>query len=266
MRFPFQSAAAVRALRKPQHVDPPEMASAEVAALYRAARTGGDFFDFVLAGSRLLILLLDIAGERDEALDIAAAAQDAFRGGADLLLAEDVNQAVALTQLVLDINRAILQAAGGVRCAPAFLGCYNQSLGTLFYINAGHTPALLRENGEVAALEASGLPLGLFSHAVHEAQMSVLAAGAALLVVSRGLVEARSGGEEFGLERVKRVLAEAAISTSEQLCRHVLDSVKLFVESATRRTLLGRTSARTLADHEPLGQNDTTALALLRLH
>ncbi len=264
MRLPFQTAAAARTLRKPQHVDPPEMHSAEVAALYRAARTGGDFFDFVLAGPRLLILLLDIAGERDEALDIAAAAQDAFRGGADLLLADDVNEAVALTQLVLDINRAILQAAGGVRCAPAFLGCYNQSLGTLFYINAGHTPALLREDGEVATLEASGLPLGLFSHAVHEAQMSVLGAGAALLVVSRGLVEARAGGEEFGLERVNQVLVGATITSSQQLCRDVLDAVKLFVETAPRRSLLGRSPGRPLADHEPLGQNDTTALALLR--
>ena len=264
MRLPFQTAAAARALRKPQHVDPPEMPSAEVAALYRAARTGGDFFDFALAGSRLLILLLDIAGERDEALDIAAAAQDAFRGGADLLLAEDVNQAVALTQLVLDINRAILQAAGGVRCAPAFLGCYNQSLGTLFYINAGHTPALLRENGEVAALEASGLPLGLFSHAVHESQMSVLAAGAALLLVSRGLVEARSGAEEFGLERVKQVLRKTAMTGAEPLCREVLNQLKAFVESAPRRTLLGRGLGRQVADHEPLGQNDTTAVALLR--
>ncbi len=264
MRLPFQTAAGTRSLRKPQHVDPPEMTSAEVAALYRAARTGGDFFDFVRAGSRLLILLLDIAGERDEALDIAAAVQDTFRGGADLLLADEVNEAVALTQLVLDINRAILQAAGGVRCAPAFLGCYNQSLGTLFYINAGHTPALLREGGEVVTLEASGLPLGLFSHAVHEAQMFVLPARSALLVVSRGLVEARAGGEEFGLERVKRVLGGAAITSSRQLCQDVLNAVRRFVESAPRRSLLGRAPARPLADHEPLGQNDTTALVLLR--
>ena len=264
MRFPFQTTATTRSLRKPQHVDPPAMKSAEVAALYRAARTGGDYFDFVRAGSRLLILLLDIAGERDEALDIAAAVQDTFRGGADLLLADDVNEAVALTQLVLDINRAILQAAEGVRCAPAFLGCYNESLGTLFYINAGHTPALLREGGEVATLEASGLPLGLFSHAVHEAQMSVLSAGSALLVVSRGLVEATAGGEEFGLDRVREALRTAAITSSEHLCRDVLDQLKLFVESAPRRTLLRRNQGRQVADHEPLGQNDTTVLALVR--
>ena len=75
---------------------------------------------------------------------------------------------VALAGLSLEINRAIMEAAGGVRCAPAFLGCYNDVLGTFCYINAGHTPALLKDRDGLVSLESSGFPLGLFSHATHE--------------------------------------------------------------------------------------------------
>jgi len=264
MRLPFQSAAVARQLRKPRHCDPPVMAFTNVGALYHAARTGGDYFDFANAGSRLLMLMLDIAGERDEALDIAAAVQDTFQGGADMLLAEDVNESVALTHLLLDINRAILQAANGVRCAPAFLGCYNEALGTLSYVNAGHTPPLLRDGTDVSTLEATGIPLGLFSHAVHEAQICVLPPNSALLLVSRGLIEAKAGSEEFGLERVKQVLATAAITTAQQLCHQVLNSVKFFVENSPRRNLLGRAQVRQLSENQPLGNNDATTLALVR--
>src|SRR5947199_8313200 len=52
------------------------------AALYRAARVGGDFFDFELLHGRLVFLLIDIAGKRDEALDIAAAVQETFHATA----------------------------------------------------------------------------------------------------------------------------------------------------------------------------------------
>ena len=47
------------------------------------------------------------------------------------------------------------------------------------------------------------MPLGLFSHATHSASTCALVPGAVLLIVSRGIVEAEFGGEEFGLERVE---------------------------------------------------------------
>jgi serine phosphatase RsbU (regulator of sigma subunit) len=264
MRISFRNQVAARELRKPAPSKLPELPSVRVGALYRGARVGGDFFDFVQAGSsRLLLLLLDIAGKRDEALHIAAAVQDVFRGAADLFYNDDVNEPVALTTILLDINRAIMEAAGGVRCAPGVLGCYNEVLGTLCYINAGHTPALLKQAGEITVLEASGLPLGLFSHATHESSICALPHGSALVMVSRGLVEVKAHGEEFGLERVKQSVKEAPGHDAQQLCRHVLESVREFLESQRKRRLLGR-NHHPIAETDPLGDNDTTAIALVR--
>ena len=265
MRIPFRNQAPARELRKPAPSKLPELPTVRVGALYRGARVGGDFFDFVQAGSsRLLLLLLDIAGKRDEALHIAAAVQDVFRGSADLFYNDDVNEPVALTNVLLDINRAIMEAAGGVRCAPGFLGCYNEVVGTLCYINAGHTPALLKLAGEITILEASGLPLGLFSHATHESNICALPHNSALVIVSRGLVEAKAHGEEFGLERVQQALKEAPGQDAQQLCRHVLEAVREFLENQRKHRLLARNNHQ-IADTDPLGENDTTAISLVRL-
>ncbi len=260
----FRSRAPERELRKPSPAKLPDLPTVKVAALYRGARVGGDFYDFIQVGSsRLLVLLLDIAGKRDEALHIAAAVQDVFHGAADIFYDDTVNEAVALTSMLLDINRGLMEAAGGVRCAPAFLACYNEVLGTCCYINAGHTPALLKHNGGIDTLEACGLPLGLFSHATHDAQISALPPSAALVMVSRGLIEAKVHKEEFGLERVQQALKGAPGNDADLLCQHVLENVRQFLQAQQNSRLLGFNS-RQIGETDPLGDNDTTAIALVR--
>src|SRR5262249_52384574 len=82
-------------------------------------------------------------------------------------------------------------------------------LGTVCYFNAGHMPGLLRDETGITELHATGLPLGLFSHCTPDASIVALAPGSALLVVSRGTVEAKRKGEELGMEQVKANLHRA---------------------------------------------------------
>ena len=266
VKFPFVSKSSGRTLRQPARSTMPDLESVHLGAQYRGARVGGDFFDFTRAGdSRLLLLLLDIAGKRDEALDIAAAVQDVFRGSADLFADEAVNEAVALSQLLLDINRAILSAAGGVRCAPGFVACYNESLGTLCYVNAGHTAALVKDSSGIVKLDPTGLPLGLFSHATHDASMCVLEPGATLLLVSRGLAEVKGAKDEFGIERACQFLHQSAAGDPQQLCRDLIENVRVFVEDGMRRGLLNKVRGNnSVGDEDPLSNNDITAVALSR--
>ena len=89
MRLPFQSPAPQRTLRRPQPTPVPELGNSSISALYRAARVGGDFYDFLVTESgRLVFLLLDVAGKREEALDIAAAVQEGMRPRAAELFGE----------------------------------------------------------------------------------------------------------------------------------------------------------------------------------
>jgi serine phosphatase RsbU (regulator of sigma subunit) len=162
-----------------------------------------------------------------------------------LFAEEDVNEADAMIQLCLRLNRTILDAEGGVRSCPAFAGCYNEELGTVCYFNAGHIPGLLRDSTGIAELTATGLPLGLFSHATCDAPMAALEPGAALLLVSRGILEGKRKGEEFGLQRVKDSLQRATTESAKELCVTVLESVQRFMRT-------------------PPTHNDVTALSLVR--
>ena len=150
-----------------------------------------------------------------------------------------------MSKLCHEVNRTILQVAGEIRSCPAFIGCYNEDLGTVCYTNAGHTPALLRDDSGITQLEASGLPLGIFSHATHSASTCALEPGAALLLVSRGVVEADHNEQEFGLEGVKAGFQAAAAITAQDLCSNILQASQQFTEV-------------------PTAHNDVTALALLR--
>jgi serine phosphatase RsbU (regulator of sigma subunit) len=231
----------------PLHCDVPALQNAEIACVYYAERIAGDFYEFLRASpSRMLFALLDVAGRRVDTRDVLIAAQKTFRKRAPKLFgADDINESEAMIELCHEINRTILQFAGGVRSCPGFLGCYNSALGTVCYVNAGHTPGLVRDGGGITVLEATGLPLGLFSHTIHGAPTCVLVPGAALLLISRGMIEAESNAEDFGLERAKETLQRAALHTAGDLCLTVLGAARDFVGA--------------LPFH-----NDVTALALIR--
>ena len=262
MKIPFQKPAKAPN-RMPERPAPSGLKSVTVGALYRGARQGGDYYDYITTGPRMLLLLLDIAGRRDEAFAVAAEVQQTFRASADLFAFDDVNEPVALAQLHLEVNRAILAAAGGVRCAPGILGSFNEIAGTLWYINAGHTPPLLKDANGARVLPHSGVPLGLFSHATQDASICVMPPGSALVMVSRGLVEARAGGVEYGIERVRESLAAVPLGDGQQICASVHDSVRTFIESRPKHRLLPH-SQRTVGEEDPFSANDATAVALVR--
>jgi hypothetical protein len=106
----------------------------DVGARYHSDRRGGDFFDGLTTGFRLIFLLMDIAGPRSETHPIAAEAQLAFRQRArELFRPPDANESDALVALAHEVNRSLMEAANGVRFAPTFLGCFNANLGILTY-------------------------------------------------------------------------------------------------------------------------------------
>ncbi len=235
MKIPFiHRKEPEREFDRPEHTVFPDLKHAYISGLYQSARKGGDFYDVLQVPDtdRVIFLLLDIAGKREHALHIAADVQKVFRHHAAVDLAPpDINEADALTNLLFLVNRAIIDSVGGTHFSPAFIGCYNQQLGILCYVNAGHTPALVRDSSGVELLKANGLPLGLFSHATHDPQMAVLEPGAAVVLVSRGLVECKKKSEEYGIERAQASVEHADFDDADQLCAAVLSDAKKFLGS-----------------------------------
>jgi len=260
MKLPFHTSAPAKPGRIPQYSKIPTMQFVEVAAKYRATRVGGDYFDFHTEPGRLLFLLMDIAGKRESALHIAAAAQDIFRNMShDRFSHDDAEDATVLTDMVIAMNKAVITEAGGVCHAPCFFGCYQEEIHVLTYINAGHTPAVLRDADGIHLLAANGIPLGLFSHSTHDSQFCALTPNSCLAVVSRGLVETRTAHNEFGVEGVTQHLSSHEFNSAQNLCDTLLESVDLAAKP--RRSITASLHIPGAAKPEP---NDATVLALRR--
>ncbi len=246
MKLPFQRERAVTPVATTAAEFPP-LSGADIAGMIQGQRVGGDFYGFLRANPcRVVFGLLDVAGSHDENHAIVEAARQTFHElGCKSFADPEVNEADAMMEFCLELNLTVRRVASGVRSCPAFIGCYNEALGTVCYANAGHTPGLLRDPSGVTELPATGLPLGLFSASTYEAPFVALQPGASMLLVSRGVVEAANKQEEFGLHRVKEQFQRASRENARDIATVILAGVREFL-------------------HTSPSQNDVTALALVR--
>lgn len=247
VKLSFHHERSSEAPLAPSPAEFPALSGADIAGMVRGNRMGGDLYHFLRANRcRVIFGLLDVAGASDENRGIVSAAKQTFQElGRGKFADEEINEADAMMEFCLELNLSIRRAAAGIRSCAAFVGCYNEELGTICYVNAGHTPGLLRDPSGITELPATGLPLGLFAASTYEAPTAALQSGASLLLVSRGVVEAGRKREEFGLDRVKQHFGNAPTDNAQQIASVILDGVHEYVGTAPQ-------------------QNDVTALALVR--
>ena len=100
-----------------------------------------------------------------------------------------------------------------------FVAVLNSREKTLRYVNAGHnTQYALRADGRLHRFESTGRPLGLLPGGGYVEQCVALAPGDSIFLYTDGLVETQSQtGEEFGTERLERLLAAERESNLERL-------------------------------------------------
>jgi serine phosphatase RsbU (regulator of sigma subunit) len=231
----------------------------DLSARYHSDRCGGDFFDGLNIGFRVVFLLTDIAGPRAETHAIAAEAQVAFRQRAwDLFSPPAANESDAIATLAHDVNRSLMEAANGVRFAPTFLACFNATLGILTYCNAGRVLAVFRDARSGCVLERGGVPLGLFTHVTYEPAVLAFEPHDKLLLVTKGVTESRRGAAEFGARRVQRLLEHSNGDSASEICDTVLREAYDFGNNPWSR-LYNFLHPRRQRSHE-----DLTAVALVR--
>jgi serine phosphatase RsbU (regulator of sigma subunit) len=236
----------------------PPLKDLDLHARYYSSRTGGDFFDAIAAGPHAVFFLTDIAGPRADAHTIASAAQDTFRLRVpQLFSAEIINMMNTLATLAHEINHAIYEASGGSRLAPTFLGCYHLPLGLLAYINSGGQPAIFRDSDGTRVLGHVTMPLGLFTHLTFEPAIQAFEPGARMLLVTRGILEAQRGREQFGVERATAVLQNIPNGSAFDLCGVTLEDAHEFRKPPWY-------SPERLPFVKPQPAEDLTAVALVR--
>jgi serine phosphatase RsbU (regulator of sigma subunit) len=208
----------------------PEVSGFEVGAVYDSAArldVGGDVYDFLeLGDGRVAIVLGDVTGHGVDATADMAMAKFVFRS-----LAREHPEP---GDFLAHANEVIAEEiAPGKFITMAYLALH--PTGRLACASAGHPmPRLVQEDGTVEALSCGGLALGIDDGQVYEQLDAVLAPGAAVVLYTDGVVEARSGGELYGVERLDACLSGRAGLPPQALAAAVLADCRAFAGGELR--------------------------------
>jgi sigma-B regulation protein RsbU (phosphoserine phosphatase) len=198
----------------------PASAHFTVAARYAPmTAVAGDFYEFLsTVGPRPGLFVADVSGHGVPAALIASMVKMAINSQ---------RQHVAIPERLLGgVNEALCGNTQGQFVTAAYV-YLDAERGEFCYAAAGHPPMLVLRQGKVSAIEENGLLMGVFSSVVYNSTKQALAPGDRLLLYTDGVIEAASGGEEeFGQERLGRLLASSAGMTVEELADLILSTVQ----------------------------------------
>src|SRR5262249_9036980 len=91
-------------------------------------------------------------------------------------------------------------------------------------------PAMILTRGGLVRMESTGLPLGMFPEFDFSATHLRLEQGDMLFLYTDGLLEARRGDDEYGIERVTQVLRRKANGPPAEAISACLADLKSFVD------------------------------------
>lgn len=186
---------------------------------------GGDYFDLMpLGANHLAFLIADVSGKGLGAALVAALLQGSF---------STISLEQPRARVFAHVNSFIRAHPAIDRYATLYFGLL-EGAGRLEFINAGHPPPLMIRDGRVEEAGSDGcLPVGLISQAQYESSYATLTPGDTLVLYTDGVTEAsNSGGEFYGLERLRDLLARHASAGIEELRAEVVRSIEQFTAGA----------------------------------
>ena len=200
----------------------PKVPGFDFGALMQPARAvGGDLYDvFVLDADHVGVVVGDVVGKGVPAAIFMARSHA-------LIMAESAHGG-SPADILRRANAHLIQLQQSDQFVTVLFGILEAASGMFHYARAGHElPMLLTTDGSVRALPLQpGQPLGLFDELLIDESSLCIPPGATLLLNTDGLTDGSDPrGEQFGLERVEKVLAELAGQGGQQVCNALLKTL-----------------------------------------
>jgi len=168
-----------------------------------AGVVSGDYCDVILPSNsdgKVIFLLGDVTGKGVAASLLMTHLHAMFRSLAGIGL--------ELDKLMEMANRLFCESTIAGQYATLVCGSVSRD-GTVEIASAGHFPALLLGKGGVSRIEATGLPLGMFTTSSYAVRRTRLEPDDSLLLYTDGISEARSpSGDEYGISGLSLAIGE----------------------------------------------------------
>jgi len=186
-----------------------------------AGIVGGDYFGLWQPNPESLHLCLaDVSGKGTPGALIAAM----LYASVSTLSASGSGAA----KIVSEVEAILRDQLGEGHYITLFYGVLDLASRVLEYVNAGHCPPILRRgNGPVELLAPTRAVLGLLDQQASGSERIQLCAGDGLVLYTDGITEASDeSGEEFGSERLIRLLERDGASQLQDLYTSILSRVR----------------------------------------
>ncbi|HVS15597.1 MAG TPA: SpoIIE family protein phosphatase [Thermoanaerobaculia bacterium] len=196
----------------------------EIVGWNRPTRqVGGDYYGSVsLENGALGVVVADVTGKGMPAALLVSTLHSALH----LLLDKREPNA----ELLSTLNQHIVESSGSNKFITMILVDVDPAADALGYLNAGHNPGLVvRRDGTVEELAASGLPLGLLPGARYQYRKLRFSPGDLVCLYSDGITEcAAPDDDEFGQERLSRFLVERREAPLSTILQELDQAVTVF--------------------------------------
>ena len=210
----------------------PPYAGCEMLDMYGMVRPakeiGGDLYDFFVHDGHLYFCIGDVSGKGVPAALVMAVTRSLFRS----MSSHEKRPA----EVVKMMNDAMSEMNEQNMFVTLFLGILDLKTGKLNYCNAGHNAPLHIVKGEedVKALPVeANLPLGILAGFTFTGEETQLRRGDSLFLYTDGLNEAENPcHEQFGNDRLMKVLKEGKFESTMDLIRKMQDAVAVHVGDA----------------------------------
>lgn len=186
----------------------PELDGYEIEAIYEPAdeegEVGGDLYDsFELPDGRHALVVGDVSGKGAE-----AAAQTAM---VKFTLRAFATRDPVPSSVMFHLNRSLLRDLPEDRFVTLMYAVFDPASGGFDMTVAGHpSPLIYRRETGVETIPSHGTIVGALDGEHYEQSSFELGRGDALLAYTDGLVEARSGDELYGIDRLTAAFEDQA--------------------------------------------------------
>jgi serine phosphatase RsbU (regulator of sigma subunit)/DNA-binding NarL/FixJ family response regulator len=195
------------------------------------AEVGGDFYEALTVGDRLLVAIGDVQGHSLRAAAVMGELRHALRA-----FVSEGHPPQAITGLV---NEVLLRYHPGLIASLCLLDL-DPASGEVQIVNCGHIPPLFVASGSAVYRGEGGLVLGLPEHEPHT-ETACLPAGGTALLITDGLIEDRNVSIDTNLEKL-RAAAEAAWDYDVEAFSNEIISIFGFREDDVAMIVLRRLS------------------------
>ena len=207
----------------------PDIPKFDLCASMEAAReVGGDFYDFFLIGDgdadsgKLGFVIADVSGKGVPAALFMMKAMTQIR--------DDLQRGVEAGAAIENANQQLVDSNEPGMFVTAWIGVLDYGTGHVEFVNAGHNPPLLWQEGIGWrwVKEKSGLPLGLFDGLGYEPYSIDCKMGDRFVLYTDGVTEAMSPeGELYGEDRLEALVGQNSALHPQAL----VDAIRRDVET-----------------------------------